>query len=499
MKHLLVIDDEPGHRLMIRAVMEDAGWQVSEAGSGEEGTELFKHGAKTANVVLVDMKMPGMDGQTTLTKLHQIRPEVPVILLTAFGTVGAAVEAMKKGAFDYLTKPTDNDELVLTLTRAYEYNRLSCENERLRTELSGEEKLTALVGKSNVMRQLRDIIKQAGPSEATVLIYGESGTGKELIAEALHTTSTRSKHPLIKVNCAALPAQLLESELFGYEKGAFTGAIKDKPGRFQLANGGTLFLDEIGELPLDLQAKLLRVLQERTVEPLGSVRSRPVDVRILAATNRHLRTAVAAGTFREDLFFRLNVLEIDSPSLRSHLEDLPVLVTHFLRILSEKNRKKVRGVTPRFLQALSLYHWPGNVRELENILERALILSRSDELDIDILPAHMFDIQASPFTTQLQHEPQRTPQHPQTLLGGTPPVGSLTPAAAVNKPQGQPQEMEETEKTALSGSLLDEAECKALLQALHEFQGHREKTAEALGISRRTLQYKLKKFGLNKR
>ena len=325
------------------------------------------------------------------------------------------------------------------------------------------------------MRLLHDFIRQAGPSEATVLITGESGTGKELIAEALHACSGRAKQPLIKVNCAALPAQLLESELFGYVRGAFTGAIKDKPGRFQLASGGTLFLDEIGEIPLDLQAKLLRALHDRVIEPLGSVRSIPVDVRILAATNKKLAQAVVAGSFREDLFFRLNVLEVESPPLRERLEDLPLLVSHLITLLSEKNRKNVRGVSPAFLQRLSAYPWPGNVRELENVLERALILSRSDILDSDALPRQILHPQPGPAPAARQE-----------------PLAETTPGAPMPPPDSLPP-------ADSSASLLEDAERNVLIHTLRAHQGHREKTADALGISRRTLQYKLKKFGLNRR
>ena len=493
MKTLLVIDDEPGHRLMVRAVLEDAGWQVFEAASGEEGVEYFAKNRQFAHVALVDMKMPGMDGQATLTRLHELQPGLPVILLTAYGTVGTAVEAMKRGAFDYLTKPADNDELVLTLNRAYEYSRLQEENDRLRTELAGDGALRPLVGASRSIRRIHDFIRQAGPSEATVLITGESGTGKELVADALHACSLRAGKPLIKVNCAALPAQLLESELFGYERGAFTGAVKDKPGRFQLASGGTLFLDEIGEVPLDLQAKLLRAIQDRVVEPLGSVRSMPVDVRILAATNRNLKQAVAAGSFREDLFFRLNVLEVESPPLRERLDDLPLLVSHLIGRLSVKNRKEVRGVSPAFLQLLGAYSWPGNIRELENVLERALILSRSDVLDTDALPPQVLAApQAGAF-----HDMEKP------LFGAA--FGGTTGAFG----QGVPSLAEAALSASLDAvgaggapepaSLLEEAERNALLQALRMHGGHREKTADALGISRRTLQYKLKRFGLNRR
>lgn len=497
MKTLLVIDDEPGHRLMVRAVLEDAGWQVFEAGSGEDAVELFAKNRQFANVVLVDMKMPGMDGQETLTRLHELQPGLPVILLTAYGTVGTAVEAMKRGAFDYLTKPADNDELVLTLDRAHEYSRLQEENSRLRTELAGGGALEPLVGSCRPMRLIHDFIRQAGPSEATVLVGGESGTGKELIADALHACSLRSTKPMIKVNCAALPAQLLESELFGYERGAFTGATKDKPGRFQLASGGTLFLDEIGEVPLDLQAKLLRVIQEHVVEPLGSVRPVSVDVRIIAATNRNLKQAVAAGLFREDLFFRLNVLEVEAPPLRDRLEDLPLLVNHIVGRLSTKNRKEVRGVSPVFLRYLAAYPWPGNVRELENVLERALILGRSDVLDIDSLPPQVLECASQIRDQGLEGGAAGQGARSSGIAGAEKHGAADTGAAKALRVLAGAALSASLEATAPQpGSLLEEAERGALVQALRIHGGHREKTAEALGISRRTLQYKIKRFGL---
>ncbi len=510
-KHLLIIDDEPGHRLMVRAVMEDDGWQVSEAGSGEEGVSLFTAGPQAYQVVLVDMKMPGMDGQATLHALHAIRPETPVVMLTAYGTVGAAVEAMKHGAFDYLTKPADNDELALTLNRAFSFSQLTRENEQLLAKVAGQEVEKSIVGSSAAITRLHTFIQQAGPSEATVLICGESGTGKELIAEALHKASLRSKNPLIKVNCAALPAQLLESELFGYEKGAFTGAVRDKPGRFQLAAGGTLFLDEIGEIPMDLQAKLLRVLQDRKVEPLGSVRTIPVDVRILAATNRNLRQAVAAGEFREDLYFRLNVLEVVSPPLRQRLDDIPRLAHHLLGRLAEKNRKNIRGISQNFLAALCRYAWPGNVRELENVLERALILSRSDVLHPDSLPQHVLAapqaVQAPAVQAPGIVQPQTTAaagtagsQAGQgTAVSAALPAQPVAPAMQGDTPTGAYSPELPLPEGMGAGSLLEQAERETLLHALEYYQGHREKTAESLGISRRTLQYKLKKYGLIRR
>ncbi|WP_243311227.1 sigma-54-dependent transcriptional regulator [Fundidesulfovibrio agrisoli] len=480
MKTLLVIDDEPGHRLMVRAVMEDAGWRVLEAPSAEKGLELLcgSGGAGAASterpgVVLLDMRMPGMDGMEALAAIGSCAPGLPVVMLTAYGTVGSAVEAMKRGAYDYLTKPADNEELRAVLERAHEYGRLLGENTELRRKVGEKDAAARLIGSSRGMRNLRELAGQVGPAEATVLILGESGTGKELVAELIHSQSPRRDNALIKVNCAALPDELLESELFGYAKGAFTGAVKDKPGRFQLAHGGTIFLDEVGELPLAVQAKLLRALQERVVEPLGSVRPVPTDVRILAATNRDLRAEVAKGAFREDLYFRLAVLEISIPPLRERLEDLPELVAHLLAKLGERNRKSVRSVSPAFLDLLGRYAWPGNVRELENVLERALILTRSDMLTPETLPPHLLEAAQA----------HAAPAAPRPGIA-PPPISSQTVS-----PSGGAQ----------APASFEEAERAILLGALEANEGHRERTAEALGISRRTLQYKLKKYGLAKR
>ena len=465
-KKALVVDDEPALRLMVGAVLRDEGWEVVEAGSAEAALDMLPQAAP--DVILLDMRMPGMDGLEALGALRAKLPGAPVVMLTAYGTVGHAVDAMKRGAFDYLTKPADNEELVAVLSKAYEYSRLVAENEDLRRETGMTVESRRIMGQSRPMERVRSLIEQAGPSEATVLITGESGTGKELVAAALHAASQRSKGPLIKVNCAALPADLLESELFGYVKGAFTGAVKDKPGRFQLASGGTLFLDEMGELPMNLQAKLLRALQERIVEPLGGVGAVPVDVRILAATNRDLAVEVAAGRFREDLYFRLNVLEISIPPLRERMEDLPVLVSHLLRRLAKKNNKSIREVSPAFVDALSRYDWPGNVRELENALERALVLSRTDSLSQADLPPQVLN-------------PRPAPVAPQAV-------------AALAAPGYEP-----ASPAPAAPPSLGEAERQAIIDTLALYGGHRQKTADALNISRRTLQYKLKKYGLTTR
>ncbi len=495
MPSLLVIDDEPGHRLMVRAVMQDAGWTVAEAANGRQGLDHLRacKDAGCPDVVLLDMKMPGMDGMEVLAHLTRDYPGLPVVMLTAYGTVGSAVEAMKRGAFDYLTKPADNEELKAVLAKAREYHRLQRENRDLRMRVAGADAAGRMIGQSRAMRQVRELALQVGPAEATVLILGESGTGKELVAEMVHQASPRRDGPLIKVNCAALPGDLLESELFGYVKGAFTGAVKDKPGRFQLAHGGTLFLDEVGELPLPLQAKLLRALQERVVEPLGAVKPVATDARIVAATNRDLRACVAAQTFREDLYFRLAVLEIRIPPLRERMEDLPELAAHLLAKLGEKNKKVVRAVSPAFLERLSRHAWPGNVRELENVLERAVILSRSDTLTPETLPPHLGEGGDGLAPTQTAQTSGQTfgqiPAQPPIQASVQAPVQTFAPQFA---PASAPE-------PGTAPASFEQAERMAIQAALEANQGHRERTADALGISRRTLQSKLRKFGLAKR
>ena len=448
---VLVIDDEPAHRLMVRVVLGDAGFKVLEADNGSSGLATLR--AKPVDVVLLDMRMPGMSGLDVLQKMHEEGIATPVIMLTAFGNVSSAVESMKIGAWDYLTKPTDNDELLAVVKKAAEHVRLTRENRDLKKQIN-QLRETRIIGNSPEIRKVVELIEQVGPSEANVLILGESGTGKELVAQQLHEQSARCNGPLVKVNCAALPENLLESELFGYVRGAFTGAAQDKPGRFQLAGGGTLFLDEIGELPLTLQAKILRALQERIVEPLGGVTPISIDVRFVAATNRDLPAMIAAGKFREDLYYRLNVLEIRIPPLRERSEDIPLLVDYLLDKLGRKNNRPIRTVSREFLDALGRHEWRGNVRELENVLERALILCRADTLDLRDLPDHL-----------LASAPASRPAH-----------------------QAQPGE-----------SPLEAAERQALEETLRKYAGHRERTAQALGISRRTLQYRLKKYGLTTR
>lgn len=469
-KNVLIVDDEPSLRMLIRAVLESDGWKVHEAQSGEQALEILP--GLTLNAALIDMRMEGMDGMALLKELNTIMPGLPVIMLTAYGNVNSAVVAMKHGAFDYLTKPADNEELKAVMAKALDYSRLVDENEKLKSAAGACEEM---IGSSQGMLHVKDLIEQAGPSEATILVLGESGTGKELVAEGLHRASQRTDKPLIKVNCAALPADLLESELFGYMKGAFTGANANKPGRFQLASGGTLFLDEIGEMDPVLQAKILRALQEKVVEPLGSVSPVETDVRIIAATNRDLKKEVEKGNFREDLYYRLSVLEIRIPPLRERVGDLPALVAYLLEKLGRKNNKKVRSVTPSFLDVLGRYDWPGNVRELENVLERAIILSRSEVLGPELLPPQVQN-----------HIPRETAPAPTAQL--TPP-DAPKPAQQYAPPPAP----------SVGTPTLDDAERQALITALEANQHHRERTADALGISRRTLQYKLKKYGLTRR
>lgn len=449
MSTVLIIDDEPAHRLMVRAVLGDAGFKVLEADNGSSGLNILR--TKAVDAVLLDMRMPGMSGLEVLQRLREGGTFPPVIMLTAFGNVGGAVEAMKTGAFDYLTKPADNDELLAVVQKAVEHAGLRRENKELKKQL-GQMRETRIIGDSPAMRAVVELIEQVGPSEANVLILGESGTGKELAAQLVHEHSRRKNGPLVKVNCAALPENLLESELFGYAKGAFTGAVQDKPGRFQLAAGGTLFLDEIGELPLTLQAKILRALQERVVEPLGGIAPVEVDVRFVAATNRRLPEMIEEGTFREDLYYRLNVLEIRLPPLRERTEDIPLLVDYLLRKLGLKNSKPLRSVSREFLDALMRHEWRGNVRELENVLERSLILRRGDMLDVQDLPDHLR-------------------------------IAARIPPAVID-PSENP---------------LEAAERHILEETLRKYGGHRERTAQALGISRRTLQYRLKKYGMTTR
>ena len=447
---ILVVDDDAAHVKMLQAVLTHEGYRVCTASHGKAAVEEINR--RFFDLVLMDIRMQNMDGIEALKEIKKISPGIPVLLMTAYASVKTAVEALKSGAFDYLTKPLDTDVLVNTVGKALSFHRLEEENKNLKVALGALSPSGRIIGRSPAMQECLETLRLAAPSAATVLITGESGTGKELIAKALHENSPRKDHPLITVNCAALPETLLESELFGHVKGAFTGATDRKKGRFQLAHQGTIFLDEIAETSPAIQAKLLRVLQEKEFEPVGSGQTVRVDVRVAAATNRDLPSEIAAGRFREDLYYRLNVLQIHIPPLRRRKEDVPLLADFFLSRYAKKNRRRITGFSPRTMDLLMRYDWPGNVRELENIVERAVILSKGEV----ILPADLPDTFRKTDADAHARDP-----------------GGLGP--------GRP---------------LKEVEKEMILQTLEMAGGNRTRAAEILGISRRTLQLKLKGYGV---
>ena len=382
MRHtILIIDDDISLRRVLEYNLQEEGYDVVTAASGAEGLELFERHRPA--LVITDLKMPGMSGFQVLAAIKERSPETLVMVITAFGAVETAVEAMRLGAYDYVTKPFNRDELKLIVKKALQLRGLAEENQRLREELTDRAEFHNIVGISRGMEQVFQVVRKVADTEATVLISGESGTGKELVARAIHSLSGRRDCPFVAINCAAIPRDLLESELFGHVKGSFTGAIRDKEGKFELADGGTIFLDEVGELPLELQPKLLRVLQERVVEPVGGTTQRKLDVRIVAATNVDVEKAIAAGTFREDLYYRLSVIPVHLPPLRQRREDIPLLVRHF----SAKHGGEAVLFPPETMAVLQEYQWPGNVRELENTVERLLIMRSSDTIDVTELPA----------------------------------------------------------------------------------------------------------------
>lgn len=436
---------------MLRTMLRSWGYAVSEAADGDEALNLVRERAFDA--VLTDVRMARMDGIHTLKSVLEYNPALPVVLMTAYSSVETAVEALRLGAYDYLVKPLDFEILRHTLRQAIEHSRLSVENRELRRQLSEAAARPGILGRSPAMLAMQETIATVAPTEATVLITGESGTGKELVARALHSGSARADKPMVTVNCAALAENLLESELFGHEKGSFTGADRRREGRFVQANGGTLFLDEIGEMPLPLQAKLLRALQEGEVQRVGSDAPLTVDVRVLAAINRDLREEVARRRFREDLYFRLNVISLEVPPLRDRGEDIPVLAAHFLERFAGRNRKSIRGFSPQAVDSLLRYAWPGNVRELENAVERAVILCNGDLITRRELPA------------------------------------AITEAAS-------PEEASSAAVGALAGLPLDELERRAIGETLRCTGDNKSEAARQLGITRATLHNKLRKYGL---
>jgi len=443
---VLIIDDDESLRRVMEFTLQEAGYLTYTATDGREGLRLFTR--ESPHVVITDIQMPGLSGYDVLRQIKEASPETLVIVITAFGTVEKAVEAMKSGAYDYITKPFGRDELRLVVEKALSFQDLRDENLRLRKQLEGRVDFDHIVGISDAMKGVFDIVRRVAATEATVLVTGESGTGKELIARAIHNGSDRRDRPFVTLNCAAIPENLLESELFGHVKGAFTGAIKDRTGKFEAADGGTLFLDEVGELPVELQPKLLRALQEREIEPVGGT-SRRVDVRLVAATNRDLEAEMASGAFREDLYYRLAVIPVHLPSLRERRSDIPLLVRHFL----EKHAPNKRLVLAQDALALiASYDWPGNVRELENVVERMIILRKSDRLDKEDIP----------------------PKVRRRENGKTGDILNIPP----------------------DGYPLEEIEKGAVLEALRRCEWNQTKAAAFLRIPRHILVYRMEKYGI---
>jgi two-component system response regulator PilR (NtrC family) len=381
-QYILIVDDAESLREVLEIMFAAEGYVVDAASDGVEAMERLRNQAY--DLILTDMRMPGADGMELLEQVKRIHPETLVILMTAYSTTAQAVEAMKLGAYDYIVKPFNNEDIRLTVKKALEFSSLRYENRQLRTQLDKRNSFDRLVGKSVVMQQLYTMIEKVAPTTASVLLSGESGTGKELVAKAIHQNSLRADNPFIPLNCGAVPENLLENELFGHEKGAFTGADQRKQGLFDLAHEGTLFLDEIAELPLPMQVKLLRALQEKEIRPVGGNRSHKVDVRVIAATNRDLDALTQSGNFRQDLFYRLNVVHLNLPPLRERREDIPLLAETLCQTLAPQ---RVLSISPPMMRALLDYSWPGNVRELENVLERSIILSEKDILEYDSLPS----------------------------------------------------------------------------------------------------------------
>ncbi|MDM8537724.1 sigma-54 dependent transcriptional regulator [Desulfobacterales bacterium HSG17] len=446
MKKILVVDDDAAHARMLKTLMTDWEYEIYIADDGSTAVEMVKD--QPFDMVLMDMKMVKMSGMEALSLIKEYNPSLPVIIMTAYSSVNTAVKALKIGAYDYLTKPLDFDKLKLTIDRIFESIFLKTENRDLKDRLNEQSLKHDIIGKSPAILALLDTINMVAPTDANVLIVGESGTGKELVSSAIHYNSSRKHKPFIKINCAAITESLLESELFGHEKGSFTGADKKRKGKFLQADQGSILLDEIGEMSLAMQAKLLRVIQEKEITPVGSDQNIKTDVRIIASTNKDLKKMSDQGTFRQDLYFRLNVVSIDIPPLRDRDEDIPNLALHFLQVFSKKNNRDIKGFTPEAMDALIRYEWEGNVRELMNSVERAVVLARSDYITLDdfsfIKTGDMDQIVTS---------------------------------------------------TNLENIKLSQIEEKAILSTLESAQGNKSEAARRLGITRKTLLKKLKQYG----
>jgi two-component system NtrC family response regulator len=394
MNTVLIVDDERNYLLVLEELLSEEGYQVITAEGARRGLERIEE--NEFDVVITDMKMPGMDGMEFMERIKLRLPDIPVIMMTAFGSVEKAVEAMRKGAFDYILKPFKNEELKLTIIKAIDHYNLIRQNRLMARELQGKYQFGNIIGKSAPMQRIFELIEKVAPTKATVLITGDSGTGKELIARAIHYNSPRKDLPFISVNCGALPETLLESELFGHEKGAFSGAVSQRKGRFELAHEGTFFLDEISEMSPPLQVKLLRILQEMEFERVGGSQTLKVDVRVVAASNLNLKEEAANGRFRSDLYYRLNVVHVHLPALRERKDDLPLLVNHFLAKYAKEAMRESIAMSPGAMERILDYHWPGNVRELENAIERAIILSNGKEIEVKDLPYEVRDLRPQP-------------------------------------------------------------------------------------------------------
>ncbi len=461
MNTILIVDDEPNYLIVLSELLKEENFEIFTADNGESALKIIQE--TDLDLLITDMQMPIMNGMDLLKATKNFNSDLPVIMITAYGEIEKAVAAMQAGAFNYLSKPFKNDELLVNVRKAIEHYSLIQENKRLRSEFQTRYGFVNMVGKNQKMLQLYSMIEKVAPTPASVLITGESGTGKELVAKAIHFNCQRKKQPFISINCAALPENLLESELFGHEKGAFTGAVALRKGRFELADTGTLFLDEIGEMAMSLQAKLLRILQEQIFERVGGSKELHVDVRIIAATNKDLKREVKDGRFREDLFYRLNVLNLHLPPLRERKDDIPLLINHFLKKYAGQFKKTAIDIKPEVVRLLCRQTWPGNVRELENVIERASILCNNDCIELA--------------DVELQNE-----------------ENSPLPAVAVNF---DPENMDLSE--ARLPDMLGAIEKNMVQNALKRAGNVQTRAAKALGITKSLLQYKMKKFGLNKK